>query len=85
MSRTAWIVVVLAVLALAGAMGWALYKSRGLGSWTGGSPILLLIIVLGTLVTGALTAGLMALAFYSERKGFDDRAGLGEDDDVKGA
>ena len=60
MSRTAWIVVVLAVLALAGAMGWAFYTSQGLGSWTGGSPILLLIIVTGT--SGdrrARTTGLM--------------------------
>jgi hypothetical protein len=85
MGRAAWIVVVFAVLAMVGAMGWAVYKSQGLGSWTGGSPILLLIIVLGTLVTGALTAGLMALAFYSERKGFDDRAGLSDDDDVNSA
>ena len=41
-------------------------------SWTGGSRVLSLMILLGAAGTGALTAILMGLAFYSERKGYDE-------------
>ena len=41
-------------------------------SWTGGSRVLSLMIILGAAGTGALTAILMGLAFYSDRKGYDE-------------
>ena len=34
---------------------------------------------LGSLFTFGLTAGLMALVFYSSRRGYDDGAGMAED------
>jgi hypothetical protein len=40
--------------------------------WTGGSPVLTGMIVLGAVGAGGLTAVLMGLAFYSDRKGYDD-------------
>jgi hypothetical protein len=51
---------------------WGLWATRGAGSWTGGSWVLAAIIVGGVLFTGALAGGLMWLAFYSARKGYDD-------------
>ena len=41
-------------------------------SWTGGSRVLSLMVILGAAGTGALTAILMGLAFYSDRKGYDE-------------
>jgi hypothetical protein len=75
--------IVLGLGVVLAAMGWALYASRSLGSWTGGSPVILIMMVAGTLLTGALTGGLMWLAFYSERKGYDEPFRLDSDDSDK--
>jgi hypothetical protein len=70
-----WPYALLAVLVagILGYLGWALWSLRGTGSWTGGSWVLGAIIVGGVLVTGALAGALMWLAFYSARRGYDDR------------
>jgi hypothetical protein len=54
--------------------GWAFYATRDFGSWTGGSEAITVMIALGVIVTGGLTAVLMWLAFYSSRKGYDEAA-----------
>ncbi len=77
------ILVVVGLLALAGVLGWALYATRGLGPWTGGSPVILLMMIGGAVLTGGLTAVLMWLAFYSERKGYDEPFRLESDDSDK--
>jgi hypothetical protein len=61
--------------------GWAFYATRDLGSWTGGSGAIAIMIILGVLGTGGLTAGLMWLAFYSSRKGYDEAAYRGNADE----
>ena len=68
------ILVVLAIAALSALFGWALYATRDFGSWTGGTGAIALAIVGGVVATGGLTGGLMWLAFYSSRKGYDDIA-----------
>lgn len=55
-----------------GYFGWALYSTESVTSWTGGSSTLMAMIIGGVLLTGALTGALMWLAFYSDRKGFDE-------------
>lgn len=69
-----WLTV--AGLALVGGfMAWALAKSDALpGSWTGGSPHILAAMLIAVVGVAALTGGLMWLAFYSARRGYDDRA-----------
>jgi cation transporter-like permease len=59
------------VLVVFGFFGWALYASGGL-AWTGGSKAIAIALVAGALGVGALTGVLMWLAFYSDRKGYDD-------------
>ena len=72
MSKTAAFLVFLGLAALLGFMGWAVYSMRDAGGWTGGSTALAVLIIGGVVLTGGLTALLMALAFYSSRKGYDD-------------
>jgi cation transporter-like permease len=67
-----WLVIGLAVVVLGGFFGWALFATRGFGSMTGGSRALAVLITLGVVGTGALAGVLMWLAFYSDRKGYDD-------------
>lgn len=55
-----------------GFMGWALWKMGGLEGITGGSMTLALVIGGGVLATAALAGGLMWLAFWSSKKGFDE-------------
>ena len=60
------------VAALAGLAGWTFYAgSRIGGGWGALSPVLLYVIG-GLVVVGALTGGLMWLAFYSSRRGYDE-------------
>lgn len=69
-----WLTALGAVLVL-GFMAWVVASSGGMGgAWTGGSPHILAAMVIGVAGAGALTAGLMWLAFYSARKGYDERA-----------
>ena len=59
------------VLAMFAFFGWAFWATRGT-AWTGGSKAITVALVAGALVVGALTGVLMWLAFYSNRKGFDE-------------
>jgi len=53
-------------------VGWALYASESLGGgWESLRPILPFVIV-GLVAVGGLTGGLMWLAFYSSRHGYDE-------------
>lgn len=72
MRKFALILTILGVGALIAFFGWALYAMRDFGSWTGGSTAIAVMIVAGAVCTGALTGVLMWLAFYSERKGYDE-------------
>ena len=57
--------------ALVGVGAWA---SASLPGGFGGTPWIWAAMVGGALVVAGLTGGLMWLAFYSARKGFDDAA-----------
>jgi hypothetical protein len=62
------------LLALGGVIVYATYVWTGVGevqmSWIG-----ILALIGGSILTLALGAGLMALVFYSNRRGHDDEAG----------
>ncbi|MBT9472871.1 MAG: hypothetical protein V4514_12105 [Pseudomonadota bacterium] len=59
-----------AVLAAFG--GWIFYAgSRIGGGWDALTPVLLYVVG-GLLTVGALASGLMWLAFYSARRGYDE-------------
>lgn len=77
MKRRSILLVSLALLAAAAACAyaaWAIFTASRLGEgWVGlGSawPFLLA----GVLTVGAAIAGFLRLAFFSDRRGFDDRA-----------
>jgi hypothetical protein len=69
-----------ALLAAVSFIGWVVLAMGPLSDWTGGSAVLAALIVGDALVAGGLAAGLMALAFYSSRTGFDDRVVYGPDE-----
>ncbi len=72
MKRAApWIITGLGLAVMAALMGWALYASETLsGGWEELRPVAPIIVV-GVLVVGGLTGGLIWLAFYSDRHGYD--------------
>lgn len=73
MRRWALIALVAAGLAVfLGFAAWAIFATRAMGSWTGGSKVLLETIIGAAVFTGGLTGVLMWLAFYSSRKGYDE-------------
>jgi cation transporter-like permease len=79
-----WWIVSLAVAALVAVVGfgaWAILATQSIGSWTGGSWVILAMIVAAAVFTGGLTGVLMWLAFYSDRKGYDEPFRPGEADD----
>ena len=59
---------------------WALRASWGLAGGPHMSANGWIALGLAFVVTGALGGGLMWLAFYSARKGYDDNVGSGDDD-----
>jgi hypothetical protein len=70
-----WLVIALVAGGIAATLAfavWAIVATQAMGSWTGGSKTLLETIVGAAIFTGALTGGLMWLAFYSSRRGFDE-------------
>jgi uncharacterized RDD family membrane protein YckC len=63
----------LGMLALAVFLAWAIYMvGRGGGGWGGLGPVWPYVAG-AAVVTGALTAVFMWLAFYSSKRGYDDR------------
>lgn len=80
--RPVWGLTAAGLLAAAAFMAWVASRSPRMGgSWTGGSPHILAAMAIGVVGAGALTAGLMWLAFFSARRGFDDRAAAWDDED----
>jgi hypothetical protein len=73
MKLIATILIITGLSATAAFMGWALYQGSQIGGgWSSLAPIWPYVAG-GLIVVGALTGGLMWLAFYSDRKGYDDR------------
>lgn len=73
MRRWAVIALIAPGLATVLAFGaWAVFATRAMGPWTGGSTLLLETIIGAAVFTGGLTGVLMWLAFYSSRKGYDE-------------
>ncbi|MDO9433271.1 MAG: hypothetical protein Q7T84_18410 [Phenylobacterium sp.] len=60
------------VAALAGLAGWTFYTGSKIGGGWGSLGPVLLFVIGGLVVVGALTGGLMWLAFYSSRQGYDE-------------
>jgi hypothetical protein len=76
------VVQILVSLGLVGALGyviWAFVQSWGLGSGAEMSVAGWGALAVAFVLTGALAGGLMWLAFYSARKGYDDNVGRDED------
>jgi cation transporter-like permease len=84
MRRLVPILVVVCFGVILGLMAWAFFATRDLGPWTGGSSAILIMILAGAVLTGALTGGLMALAFYSDRRGYDEPVQFSGLDDAQG-
>jgi hypothetical protein len=59
--------VLLAAALIFAAAGWARAEGLNMSIWG------ILALVLGSLLTMAIGGGLMALLFYSARKGYDDQ------------
>src|SRR5947209_961358 len=72
MRRTHKLLVVAGFVIIAGLLGWLFHSLSHSGSWTGGSAVIAGMIVAGVVGVGALTGGLMWLAFYSARRGYDE-------------
>jgi hypothetical protein len=75
-----WLVVGLALGAVFGFFGWAMFATRSFDSITGGSRALAVLITAGVVGTGALAGILIWLAFYSARKGYDEPPSYERDD-----
>lgn len=60
---------------------WAVIATQSMGSWTGGSLVILWSIIAAAVFTGGLTGALMWLAFYSSRKGYDEPFRAGDNAD----
>jgi hypothetical protein len=64
--------------AFAAYAGWAVYEGSKIGSgWTGPLSVWPYLLA-GALTVGAAIGLFVWLAFYSERRGYDKRAGLGK-------
>lgn len=76
--RAAWALTGLGLGGVVAFMAWVITRSGGPGSplagpWTGGSPHILAAMLIAAVGAGGLAAGLMWLAFFSARRGYDDR------------
>ena len=80
MRRMTVVVAAIGLLAVFGFFGWAFWASRGT-AWTGGSTAIAVTLVAGVVAVGGLTGLLMWLAFYSNRRGYDDPPTFDEPED----
>jgi hypothetical protein len=65
-----------AISAVAAYVGWAFYAGSKINEgWTGLRPALPFLIA-GALTVEVVIAAFVWLAFYSQRRGYDDRAGF---------
>jgi hypothetical protein len=74
-----YVLLTVGLLAVLGYVIWALQASWALAGGPHMSVNGWIALGLAFVLTGALGGGLMWLAFYSSRKGFDDNVGGGED------
>lgn len=72
MKALGWILVLVLLAVVFGFMGHALWQIGDLRALTGGSWVLALVMAAGVLLTGLVAGGLMWLAFWSSRKGYDE-------------
>ena len=79
MRRLVVILTAVGLLAVFGFFGWVFYTTGGF-AWTGGSKAIVVALIAGAIGVGALTGVLMWLAFYSDRKGYDDPPTFDEPD-----
>jgi cation transporter-like permease len=79
MKRLVVILTAVGLLAVFVFFGWVFYATGGF-AWTGGSKAIVVALVAGAIGVGALTGVLMWLAFYSDRKGYDDPPTFDEPD-----
>lgn len=80
--RPVWLLTIAGLVVVAGFMAWVVSRSAAIGgSWTGGSVHIVAAMVIGVVGAGALAGGLMWLAFFSARRGYDDRVERWEDED----
>lgn len=66
------VLIVIGLGVVFGFMGWALWSIGGFRGVTGGSGTMALIIAGGAIFTALLAGGLMWLAFWSSKKGYDE-------------
>jgi hypothetical protein len=87
MDRKTVILIVALVVMLGAAMGfsWHVWTSVGADPSQGGGQAMngngMAALIIGGIGTLALGAGLMALVFYSSRRGYDDAADLKRHDE----
>ncbi len=88
--RRGWALAIVGLGATAAFMAWVVVRSGApdsplaageAGGWTGGSPHILAAMLIAGLGAGGLTAALIWLAFFSARRGYDDRVARWEGDD----
>lgn len=72
MKAVHYILIILGLSVVFGFMGWALWSIGGLRGVTGGSTTITLIVAGGAIGTAALAGGLMWLAFWSSKRGYDE-------------
>jgi len=77
--RLVVILTAVGLLAVFGFFAWVFYATGGF-AWTGGSTAIVVALIAGAVGVGALTGALMWLAFYSDRKGYDDPPTFDEPD-----
>ncbi len=68
--------VFVAVAAFAAYFGWAFYAGSKIGLGWAGLPRALPFLLAGVVTVEAVIGAFVWLAFYSERRGYDDRAGM---------
>lgn len=76
--RWIWMFLAASALPLVAAL-LALWAATGFDTW-GLSTEGVIALVVGSLLTGGLTIGLMALVFHSSRSGHDEAAATREED-----
>lgn len=69
---------VLLYMAFAGYAGWAFYAGSKIGSGWNSLAHAWPYLLAGALTIAVVTALFVWVAFYSERHGYDERAGLGD-------
>lgn len=80
--RARWALTIAGLALVAAYMAWVAVRSPsvGGGSWAGGSPHILAALAIALVGIAVLGGGLMWLAFFSARRGFDDRADRWQDE-----